>query len=74
MEIKGITTKSSTGEINGHEWLEEMFRKVDCSFTQLGVVVLKLTIIVNQMYSLMKQMEFIVVIYLVQTGYRGRLI
>lgn len=55
MEIKGITTKSSTGEINGHEWLEEMFRKVDCSFTQLGVVVLKLTIIVNQIYSLIEE-------------------
>lgn len=34
--------------------LEEIFKEVDCSFTRLGVIVLKLTIIVNQIYSLIE--------------------
>ncbi|KAI3871719.1 hypothetical protein MKX03_025098, partial [Papaver bracteatum] len=44
-ESKGMLTKASAGEISGHERSKEMLMRVDCSYTHLGVAVLKLTAI-----------------------------
>ncbi|KAI3949397.1 hypothetical protein MKW98_023334, partial [Papaver atlanticum] len=53
-EIKGMLAKASAGAISGHEWLEEMLMRVNCSCTLLGVAVLKLIVMITQICSLLE--------------------